>query len=87
MPNSRLQASLTRALAELKSERSRLDSAIAQLEGFIASLAKLGRRGPGRPPGSGQKRTPKWSPAARKAAAERMRRYWAARRGGKAASS
>ena len=44
-----------------------------------------GRRGPGRPPGSGKKKKTKkkvtrnWSPAARKAAAERMKKIWAER--------
>lgn len=45
------------------------------------------KRGPGRPPGSGKKKktTKKksernWSPAARKAAAERMKKIWADRR-------
>ena len=56
------------------------------------TLAKLGgaKRGPGRPKGSGAKaagsatkaarKKPHWSPEARKAAKERMQKYWADRK-------
>lgn len=59
------------------------------------SKNKTTKRGPGRPPGSGkkkatskktaskktgEKKTRNWSPAARKAAAERMKKIWADRK-------
>ncbi|MBK9166091.1 MAG: hypothetical protein IPM24_01360 [Bryobacterales bacterium] len=58
---------LDRAIRELTEEKKRLDKAIAALE-----------RRTGEGPAA-RKRA--WSGAARKAAAERMRQYWAARRG------
>lgn len=58
-------------LADLRTERERIDAAIRALEG--------GGRGPGRPPGSGRKRRT-MSPAARKKISEMMKLRWAERK-------
>ena len=73
-------------LSLLIAERDRLNQAIAVLQGD-ASVPSRKRRG--RPLGSKNskpdagktaKKTRKFSPAARKAASERMKKYWAQRR-------
>ena len=57
-----------KAILELKEEKRRLDRAIEALE----------QGGPGR---SQQPRRRSWSSQARRAAAERMRKYWEQRKG------
>ena len=64
-------------LAVLVAERDKLDRAIAALQGRGKRGRPPGRRGPGRP---AKKRGRGMSAAARKAASERMKTYWAARR-------
>jgi hypothetical protein len=59
-------------LSDLRSERDRIDAAISALEGGRT------RRGPGRPAGSGKKRT--MSAAARKRISEMMKIRWAERK-------
>lgn len=59
-------------LSDLKSERDRIDAAIQALEG-----GRKGR-GPGRPAGSGKRRT--MSPAARRRISEMMKLRWAERK-------
>jgi hypothetical protein len=59
-------------LSDLKNERERIDAAIRALEGS-------GKRGPGRPAGSGRKRRT-MSPAARKRISEMMKIRWAERK-------
>ena len=59
-------------LSDLKAERDRIDAAISALEGGSK------RRGPGRPAGSGKKRT--MSAAARKRISEMMKLRWAERK-------
>jgi hypothetical protein len=59
-------------LSDLRSERDRIDAAIQALEG-----GRKGR-GPGRPVGSGKRRT--MSPAARKRISEMMKLRWAERK-------
>jgi hypothetical protein len=61
-----------KAILELKAERQRLDRAIAALEQDDDRAAPAGRR--------------TWNAASRRAAAERMKKYWARRRQGKSAS-
>lgn len=56
-----------KAIEELRAEKERLDQAIAALESTLEAK------------GTGQGRV--WSSNARRAAAERMRKYWAKRRG------
>lgn len=64
---------LKNALEALTAERAQIDQAIAQLQAML--------RLPARKNGSGaSRRKPRWSPAMRKAAKERMQKYWAARR-------
>jgi hypothetical protein len=71
-------------------ERDKIEAAIAALGGARRRGRPPGRRGPGRPPGSGKKTAAKkaapkrkgMSAAQRKAASERMRKYWAARKKG-----
>jgi len=57
-----------KAILELKAERNRIDRAIAALEhkGKVEDAPKRGRRG--------------WNADARRAAAERMKKYWEQRR-------
>jgi hypothetical protein len=55
-----------KAIEELKAERSRLDRAIAALEGGREASAVSERRA--------------WDAGARKAAAERMKKYWERRK-------
>jgi len=55
-----------KAIQELKSERQRLDRAIAALETGNPGPARRGRRS--------------WNADARRAAAERMKKYWEQRR-------
>jgi len=59
-------------LSDLRSERERIDNAIRALEG-----GKTGRR-PGRPAGSGKRRT--MSASARKRISEMMKLRWAERK-------
>jgi len=59
-------------LSDLRNERERIDAAIRALEGG-------GKRGPGRPVGSGRKRRT-MSPAARKRISEMMKIRWAERK-------
>ena len=59
-----------KAIEELRAEKERLDQAIAALESTLEAK------------GTGQGRV--WSSTARRAAAERMRKYWAQRRNNRA---
>jgi hypothetical protein len=67
-------------LADLKRERARLDAAIEALQG----LGTGGKRGPGRPVGSGKGkagvRRRHMSAAARKRISEMMKKRWAERK-------
>ena len=81
---------IRRMLADLESERQRIDKAIAALQSLEggASTAAPGRRGrrPGRPPGpakqqgNGRRRRRTMSPAARKRISEMMKLRWAERK-------
>lgn len=76
-------------LGLLIAERDRLNQAIAVLQGGADAVPRKRR---GRPPGSKSKKAAStrkgpMSPAARKAASERMKKYWAQRRKEKAAKS
>lgn len=61
-------------LADLKKERERLEDAIRALEGLGSGAS----RGPGRPSGSGKRRT--MSPAARAQISKMMKLRWAERK-------
>jgi hypothetical protein len=67
-------------LTDLKRERARLDAAIEALQG----LGSGGKRGPGRPAGSGKAkaatRRRHMSPAARKRISDMMKKRWAERK-------
>jgi hypothetical protein len=67
-------------LEDLKRERARLDAAIEALQG----LGSGKKRGPGRPAGSGKKKSARgrrhMSPAARKRISEMMKKRWAERK-------
>ena len=74
-------------LQMLIEERDKVEAAIVALGGPRRRGRPPGRRGPGRPPGSGKKKAAKVAPkrkgmsaAQRKATAARMRAYWAARK-------
>ena len=90
MDTARIAKELRTAIDELRDEREQIDTKIGAME---QALRELGvKRGPGRPKGSGKKvtttkrasskkkSTRNWSPEARKAAAERMKKYWADRK-------
>ncbi len=91
MPSSKTAGAIAMALRELVAERAVIDKAISELEALVGGASGRPR---GRPAGatkgagrkkvtSGRKRTG-WSAAKRKAAAERMKKYWAERRKAKA---
>lgn len=81
--DSKTLNSLRRALVDLEAERRLVDEAISKLQGIVrggvrpvgAPSVKMTKAGAAR-------RKPRWSPAMRKAAAERMRKYWESRRKG-----
>ncbi len=79
MASDKIAQSLLAALRDLRQERDRIDSAIDNLEGLleqgVATTRKVSK------PQS--RRSKGWDAAARRAAAERMRRYWAERKGAK----
>lgn len=83
--------SLKDAIIALRKEREEIEERIHAMEETLQVISGT-KRGPGRPPGSknkkpvGATRTSKkkvkrnWSPAARKAASDRMKKIWAERR-------
>lgn len=76
---------LSRALRELRDERNQLDGKIQALERALELRGGAPkRRGRRTKAGDKPKAKRNWSPAARKAAAERMRKYWVAWRAIKA---
>ncbi len=90
MDTAKIAKELRSAIDELKDERSVIENKIGAME---QALRELGvKRGPGRPRGSSNKTvvskrsaakkkvSRNWSPEARRAAAERMRKYWADRK-------
>lgn len=90
MDINKLAKDIDRAIESLRSEKEEIDAKIAAMEEALRSLGEKGasvRRGRPRKSvgpvaeGSGRKK-PHWSPEARKAAAERMRKYWEERKGG-----
>lgn len=81
----RANKAIEAALSALREERSQLDDTIRALERAIGEGARSGRAPAA--PGVRTRRKPKWSPAARKAAAERMRKYWASRKKAKGGAS
>ena len=76
-----ISKTLRRSLAELRSERTRLDQQISAIETALGALGgRRGRAASGMP----RRRRP-MNPAARKALSQRMRAYWAKRRAAKGA--
>lgn len=83
--------SLKDAILALRKEREEIDERISAMEETLQVISGT-KRGPGRPPGSKNKKKPmaatrskkkvkrNWSPAARKAASDRMKKIWADRR-------
>jgi len=78
-----ISKTLRKSLADLRSERSRLDQQIAAIETALGALGGRGGRGRGRAAGMPRRRRP-MNAAARKALSQRMRAYWAKRRAAKA---
>ncbi len=66
-------------ITQLERRRASIETALEALRGLSGDIAI--KRGPGRPQGSGQKRTG-MSSEGRKRQAEAMRAYWAARKAG-----
>ncbi len=84
MDVSKLTRELQSALKELQRQRAALDAQIQGVENALTSLS--GGRPKSKTGGArGARKKPHWSPEARKAAAERMRKYWAGQK--KAAST
>ncbi|MBK6687387.1 MAG: hypothetical protein IPG45_23150 [Deltaproteobacteria bacterium] len=78
MISAKATKELQSVIQELHAERSRIDEQIHLLEKALGQSAVKARRPVDK---SGKKKVERyWSPAARKAAAERMRKYWADRR-------
>jgi hypothetical protein len=74
-----------RILAELRSERNRIDQAISALEALASPVARGGRRGPAKAAGSQSqgttsRRRGRMSAAARKRLSEMMKQRWAERK-------
>ena len=89
MDTSKLAKEIQRAIESLRSEQEEIDGKIAAMEDALKSLGEQGaapRRGRPRKTavvakGGRSRKKPHWSPEARKAAAERMRKYWEDRKG------
>ncbi len=78
--------SLKQALADLQSERRVVEQAISTLEGLLGARragAGRARSAAAKPTGGRARRKPRWTPAMRQAARDRMRKYWEKRRGSK----
>ena len=93
MDINKLAKDIQLAIETLRSEQQEIDAKIAAMEDALKSLgegAPAARRGRPRktaikvPDGRSRKK-PHWTPEARKAAAERMRKYWEDRKGSKSA--
>jgi len=78
-----ISKTLRRSLAELRSERTRLDQQISAIETALGALG--GRGGRGRAASGKPRQRRPMNPAARKALSQRMRAYWAKRRAAKGA--
>jgi hypothetical protein len=76
--------SLKQALADLQNERRIVDEAITTLQGLLRARGAGGARA-AKPASAGARarRKPRWTPAMRQAARDRMRKYWEKRRGSK----
>ena len=94
MDINKLAKDIQRAIESLRSEQEEIDAKIAAMEDALRSLGERSPVAPrrGRPrkvaaaTGGASKdgrsrKTPHWSAEARLAAAERMRKYWAERKG------
>ena len=72
-----IKKNLKAALAELRAERKEIDNRVASLESILAGgkqdRVKTGEGGRGVP-------SSRWTPKMRKAAKERMRKYWEKRK-------
>ena len=77
MDVTRLKRELQTALKELRRQRDELETQISGVENALNSLTGKKPRAKATGGGSGTRKKPHWSPEARRAAAERMRKYWA----------
>jgi hypothetical protein len=92
MMADKVKESIHVALEQLHDERERIERAITKLEGFLGNIVQsatdevTARREAARKARAAHRIVPKqrsregWTPQARQAAAERMRKYWAERR-------
>ncbi len=97
MDITKLVKDLQRAIDSLRSEQEEIDAKIASMEKALSSLGESSapRRGRPRKAASAATRTvggrsrkkPNWTPEAREAARERMRKYWAKKRSTKKATT
>jgi hypothetical protein len=75
--------SLQQALTDLEAERKAVDDAIRTINGLLGARVGRPRAAAAAPArGSRQRKKPRWSPAMRQAARDRMRKYWDSRRKG-----
>ena len=80
-----VRASLRRALAQLQTQRTRIDREISALEWALAAMQGASERTPAKKPSEKKKASEKKSPRARrkmsakarKAASTRMKAFWA----------
>lgn len=84
MNTAKIARDLQKAIKGLQSEMDELDAKIDVLKNTLSTLGMKPPRDSKRRQKARSKtgRKPNWSPAARKAAADRMRKYWAERRKG-----
>ena len=71
---------LRQALSQLQSERDRIDRQIRSIESVLGGTNSRGSAAAG---GGARRRRRRMSAAARRAVSQRMKAYWASRRGSK----
>ncbi len=72
--------SLQQALTDLETERKAVDDAIRTINGLLGARGGRGRKAALPSRGGQQRKKPRWTPAMRQAARDRMRKYWDSRR-------
>jgi hypothetical protein len=82
MSSAKLSQSLSNALQDMIEERARLDDAIEKLQSFVDQpvVKQNYQSSKSNSTTEGKTVRRRWTAEGRKAAAERMRRYWASRR-------
>ncbi len=83
MAGPTVTAALRKALIQLEKERQQIDQQIATIRAFFMHARDRGRRAaaPRRSAARPRVKRRRMSPAARRAVSQRMKAYWAARKG------